>query len=153
MGEKENKIRTARKREILTQIELAEMAGISVNSLRLYEAGKRKPSLQVLKKIATALSVPIFDLLDNESQHLFVAGYDLGQYDSATGNSNVAQILGYTFTNDEIELINNYHALNDLGKVKAREQVEDLTEITRYQKAPLQDEAQSGEASKEGEGS
>lgn len=50
-------LRTARKAKGLTQVELAERVGISVNSVRLYEAGKITPNLETLKKIALALDV------------------------------------------------------------------------------------------------
>lgn len=147
------RIREARKNRGLTQDQLAKKCGLATITIRQYENGKRSPKFEQIRKIARVLGVSIFELLDDESQRIFGSGYDFGQLNSARGNNTVAWILGYTFSNDEIELINNYHALNDLGKVKAREQVEDLTEIVKYQKAPLQDEAQSGEASKEGEGS
>ena len=49
------RIKKARKAAKFTQIELAEMAGIAVNSLRLYESGKREPRLSTLEKIANIL--------------------------------------------------------------------------------------------------
>ena len=48
-------IRQERKAQKLTQIELAKKANISVNSLRLYEAGKREPRSEQLQAIANAL--------------------------------------------------------------------------------------------------
>ena len=41
----------------LTQIQVANKAGIAVNSLRLYESGKRMPRYDQMEKIATALNV------------------------------------------------------------------------------------------------
>lgn len=49
------RIRAIRKSKGLTQIEVAEKAGIAVNSLRLYEAGKRMPNLGQIQAIAAAL--------------------------------------------------------------------------------------------------
>lgn len=53
-----SRIRNARKAKNLTQIELAKKAAISVNSLRLYEAGKREPGIAQLKAIAQAVDTP-----------------------------------------------------------------------------------------------
>ena len=50
-------IRYCRKRSNMTQQELANKAGISVNALRLYEAGKSSPSIKQFEKIATALKL------------------------------------------------------------------------------------------------
>lgn len=57
-------IRTRRKEKGLTQIEVAQAAHISVNSLRLYESGKREPKLSVVVRIAHALALSAADLLD-----------------------------------------------------------------------------------------
>ena len=54
-----NKIREARKLRGLTQIELAKMAGISVNSLRLYESESRNPKINTLEQIANALNIDV----------------------------------------------------------------------------------------------
>ncbi|MBR2075005.1 MAG: helix-turn-helix transcriptional regulator [Fibrobacter sp.] len=62
------RIRAARKNAKLTQAETAQRAGIAINSLRLYEGGKRTPNVETLGKIATALGVRYFDLLDCESE-------------------------------------------------------------------------------------
>ena len=43
-----------RKSKKISQIELAKKAGISVNSLRLYEAGKRSPTFATLQKLRWA---------------------------------------------------------------------------------------------------
>ena len=51
------RIRSARKEEHLTQVQLAEKAGIAVNSLRLYESGKRSPNIETLEKIISALGI------------------------------------------------------------------------------------------------
>lgn len=58
------RIRAERKRKDLSQIVLAEKAGISVNSLRLYEGNKRQPGLSTVKRIADALGVAWHELID-----------------------------------------------------------------------------------------
>lgn len=49
------RIRAARKAAGLTQVEAARRANIAVNTLRLYEAGKRQPRIKQLYAIASAL--------------------------------------------------------------------------------------------------
>ncbi|MBL1432752.1 MAG: helix-turn-helix transcriptional regulator [Gammaproteobacteria bacterium] len=52
----------------LTQHEMADAIGVHVNQIRRYEAGSTQPSLEVLKKIAVAMSITIDSLVfdDNE---------------------------------------------------------------------------------------
>lgn len=57
------RIKAIRKKSGLSQIELAEKAGIAVNSLRLYEAGKREPKIDAITKLAGALGVTKQELL------------------------------------------------------------------------------------------
>lgn len=60
-------IRRIRKCKGLTQVDVAEMAEIAVNSLRLYEAGKRTPNLEQVQHIARALDVEWLDLVDGDT--------------------------------------------------------------------------------------
>jgi len=65
------KIRALRKQQSLTQAELARKAEIALNSVRLYEAGKRKPKLETVERIAKALTVsPVSLLSDTWSEPL-----------------------------------------------------------------------------------
>ena len=50
-------IRESRKQAHLTQAELAEMVGVAEITIRQYEAGKRKPSMAQIEKLASALGV------------------------------------------------------------------------------------------------
>ncbi len=56
-------IRQLRKERELTQEQLGEKAGVDPKSIIQIEGGKRNPTLKTLQKIATALEVPISDLL------------------------------------------------------------------------------------------
>jgi len=53
----------ARKRKGMTQQTLAETAGINVSQVRRYEGGVSQPSLEVLRKLAVALSISADELL------------------------------------------------------------------------------------------
>lgn len=54
-----NSIKTRRKELQITQPHLAELAGISTNTLYKLERGQGNPSLQVLCKIAEVLGMEI----------------------------------------------------------------------------------------------
>lgn len=112
-------IRNARKEKGYTQIELARIAKIAVNSLRLYEAGKRQPPLEVIRRIAIALETTVSELVcENFWKNL-----------SAEEQANA-------FDTDRASLLVAYDSMNETGKRKAVEQVEDLAKIPDYQKKP-----------------
>src|SRR2546427_11119284 len=73
MNQKEPKIgyviKVLRTASGLRQKDLAQRAGVKANYLSLVEAGKRDPSLKVLRAIARELNVPI-SLLFWESERL-----------------------------------------------------------------------------------
>lgn len=57
-------IRAARKKAGLTQSQLAAKSGVAAISIHQYEKGKRVPRLEQIYKIADALSIPYYELLD-----------------------------------------------------------------------------------------
>lgn len=64
------KIKRHRKEAGLTQIELAQKAGIAVNSIRLYEGHKRIPNLETVQKIADSLDLDIRELLHDDNDRI-----------------------------------------------------------------------------------
>ncbi len=58
-----NNIKIFRKKLRLTQFELSIQADIAENYLQSIEVGRRKPSLDMLEKIAKALKVELYELL------------------------------------------------------------------------------------------
>ncbi|ELU5588407.1 helix-turn-helix domain-containing protein [Clostridium perfringens] len=63
-----NKIKMLREARKLTQAELAEKASISRNAIYNYENNKRNPSIEILKKIATALGVSFSFFIETEAE-------------------------------------------------------------------------------------
>lgn len=57
-----------RRNRELTQQEMANAIGVHVNQIRRYEAGATQPSLDVLKKMAIAMSVTIDSLVFDETE-------------------------------------------------------------------------------------
>ena len=60
------RLRTIRKEKGLTQAELAEKAGIAVNSVRLYESGKVIPKLDTIARIARAMGLTASDFVGGQ---------------------------------------------------------------------------------------
>ena len=58
-------IRQVRKQRGLSQAQLAKISGLSRYSIINFETGKRDPRVRDLKKIATALDVPIEELISD----------------------------------------------------------------------------------------
>ena len=58
-----NKIRDLRKSRRLTQKELADAAGLSIDTISRYERGDREPRITEMGMIAKALGCPAKDIL------------------------------------------------------------------------------------------
>jgi XRE family transcriptional regulator, master regulator for biofilm formation len=57
-------IKTLRTERGLTQAQVAQKAGVTKNYITMLEGGERKnPSLDIVKKLAKALGVPVTELL------------------------------------------------------------------------------------------
>lgn len=74
-------IREIRKERGLTQVQLAEKAGMAVNSIRLYESGKRIPNLSVRVELADALDVSLDELATKEELKVFGQIWEIGYWD------------------------------------------------------------------------
>lgn len=56
-------IRKIRKEKGITQKKLSELTGIAEITIRQYEAGKYKPKVEQVEKLAKALDVTPFDII------------------------------------------------------------------------------------------
>ena len=111
-------IKAARKKAGMTQAQLAEKLGISYVGVSQWENDLRNPKLDTLQRIASALGVPVQDLISDweavdkeEFKRVFIYGEGI---------------------KDRIDAARD--RLNDEGQEKAAERVEELTEIPKYQK-------------------
>ncbi|MBS5308774.1 helix-turn-helix transcriptional regulator [Clostridium sp.] len=102
----------------MKQVELVEKTGIGKGALSSYISGKYNPKQNNIYKIAKALDV-------NEA---WLMGYDVPM-------ERINQLNKLEVTNDELDLLNNYNKLNDLGKKEASKRVAELTEINKYSKS------------------
>ena len=124
-------IRNARKAQNLTQAQLAQAAGIAVNSVRLYEAGKLSPKIETLKKIAAALNVSVIDLADFDTATEILAD-DINQISMRYGQE----------TPQYYRMVEAFSTLNHTGAEKAAVAVEDLAKVPEYRR---EDGAGSGD--------
>lgn len=104
-------VRNARKEKGLSQVEVSQKAGIAVNSLRLYEAGKRQPNLETLQRIAEALGVEVWALADFD-----------------TASRMLEEDINHK------ELLEAYDSMNDAGQAVAFQTVKTLADMPEYQK-------------------
>ncbi len=66
-----SKLQKIRKKRCLTQKELSDLSGVPFSILKKYESGEReiiKASAETLLRLATALTCPIEELLENEDK-------------------------------------------------------------------------------------
>lgn len=102
------RIRAVRKSLGLTQELFAQKCGISLTSLRRYEANERQPNISTIEGMASTLGMTLVDFL----------------WSSTIADSNPTKQ----------RLLTAFDQLNDEGQSKAVERVEELTEIPKYKK-------------------
>ena len=112
------RIREVRKSLGLTQEQFAKKSGISLTSLRRYEADERQPNIAILEDMAAHVGMTIQEFLWKDFQYTVSTPY----------SQALNRLLQTAFDQ-----------LNDEGQQKALERVEELTEIPKYQKELPQD--------------
>lgn len=125
------RIRTARKQAGLTQKQLADRLNVKYPNIAQWELGTRNPKLETLLKIARALNVTVYDLVDKDYwSNISPEEYAASMYEPGTKG----------------RLLFFFDQLTAEGQDKAAERVEELTEIPKYRKiAPPGDDAGQGE--------
>lgn len=135
------RLKKARKEKGLTQADLAQKMQVSINSIRLYEAGTRSPSMATLNKMAAALNVDVNWLFQ---------GYTLEQHDEAFFRRvrhepplSERELYLLKHPNDEpaqqeqedleARIIRDFRNLNAEGQRVAAERLEELTQLPKYQ--------------------
>ncbi len=94
------KIKKLRKEKGLTQKDFANIINISEMSIRRYESGDRKPSVETLNKIAAALNVSVNDLI-SDSNTIDLSSMSNEDLDFIYGNNDLIALkdifskLGY----------------------------------------------------------
>ncbi|MBQ3281536.1 MAG: helix-turn-helix domain-containing protein [Eubacterium sp.] len=113
MDIKSERLASALRDSGLTQIELCKRTGITAGALSSYLSGRYYPKQRTLERLADALGVSV----------LYLMGFDDASQE-ASGYSDV--------TSDEARLLSMYRSLNPVGKKRALQELDDLTQIERY---------------------
>lgn len=119
-GEKIKKIRQSKG---LTQEQLGALCDppMAGSAIRRYENNKSNPKIQTLQKIAKALEVPVNSIRSDS---------DLWFDDMMSAVTNIL----VKPMEDLARLQDSFMKLNDEGRKKANEYVDDLTKIPQYQR-------------------
>ena len=118
-----------RKKQGLTQTELAELVGVGMNSIARYERGEVQPSVDVAVAIAKALHVDLVELLEGKDKNgkiKVTLSYDWKRYEEGE----------IDMTGNEFEVIlgkKGEIGLKGAGLVTSREAIEEFLANIRLQ--------------------
>ena len=88
-------LRAMRKERGLSLRALAELSGLSPNTISLIERGVTSPSVSTLHRLATALAVPITALLEGPAEHVDLIITRAGERTRSGSGSVELESLGY----------------------------------------------------------
>lgn len=133
MGIPDN-IKKYRKKNKLTQNQLAQLIDKKEITVRRYEKGDITPPITVLLDIAIALGEPLEKIVEDDKNVVYEK-YNNGYEVSLKEFSEVKET-----TNPQTILLKNYNKLNELGKTKLIEYSNDLINISKYNNSELTEE-------------
>lgn len=155
-------IREKRKERGLSQKELGKKLGVSGSMIGQYETGQRKPRLEQLRRIASALAVEWTELVPEDQQGKTVIDHMSEKLSGEKAFKKISTeeayrlgVLNLSFNSDEDRIAYFYSLLNTDGKLVASKHfyqhldktqiadvadyIERLSEIPQYQRQPPQD--------------
>lgn len=139
------KLKQIRKERGLTQVQLAEKAGISYGAIVNYENGRRKEVQgKILLNLAKALDVQPKDLMPNiskveikvEPSPEFLEALQKEKTEKLERLSDF--LLAGDNVQDAYELLQIYSQLNDIGKNRIMDYARDMKSISKYCKTDEQ---------------
>lgn len=116
------RVKAARKKKKLTQVQLADIIGKKEATIRKYENGTIEAPWNVIEDIATALDVSPFDLTVD--------------VDQLRSDVKLQDEIEKAFGKKGLQLLNDFDLLNSVGQDKACEYLSDLTLNPKYKKEP-----------------
>lgn len=102
-----------------TQNKIAELLGVGVSTIGMWESGKRTPKRSMYETIADLFNVDIDYLYGNTEIKRKVL------YDEYGGKFIPASDLSY----DEEKLLESYRDLSDAGKLKLQDRADELLQL------------------------
>ena len=145
-------IKNARKSKGLSQKQLGELLGVSQAAIGQFENEKSTPKIETIKKIATALDIPVSELVSSEfvaplGAAAGMANFDISsntplgasalwkpQKESSKGLSTTLQPEQFELSSKDIALFNGFHSLNNQGQEKVMTYLEDIAGNPKYTK-------------------
>lgn len=121
------KIKSARKKAHISQKELGERLGVTQAMISAYEQGIRRPKLETMQKIATALGIDERELFDGDLEYIFHKAFEETDLEERKDALIIDGILV-----SEKNLIRKYRKLNSEGKAEAIKRVEELSYIPKF---------------------
>ena len=144
------RMKRIRKEKGLSQLAVAEKMGVKQQTIAQYERAANVPKYETVEKLATALGITSAELTGTGATYsdlmaklridpgplgtiLLEKDGDLSDFEKDLLSSVVLEALSMNnFTPDDLHMLYNYNLLNEDGQIKARERVQELTEISRY---------------------
>lgn len=126
-----DRLREARKRSGLTQMQIAEKLGITAQSYSQYETGKRRPKEETRKRIADALGVLPGDLLQDG---LYPTSQEIDAMKRGAASVTDERRLEIEEKRLSNLIDRKKKMLNISGKQRAADYMDDLTKIPEYRK-------------------
>lgn len=130
MGER---IRFLRKKQGLSQEQLAEEIGVTKSTISKYELDTRFPKHNTVEALCRVFNVDFYLMLSGRTKSEWGTHFEQEDKEFWENMSSVL-LSGYL-----MEIKRLFEQLNDEGQKKAVERVEELTEIPKYKKDPPQD--------------
>ena len=118
------KLYELRKKDGLSQKELAKRLGISQASINYWEKGQRTPSIDMVSMIADYFGVSLN----------YLSGLDEDKIAQKVSSWGIDAIMAHS--KEEKDILKNCKMLNPTGQQKAANYIEDLTKIPEYQREP-----------------
>lgn len=128
-----NRLSTALSIRNIKPSQLAEHTGIDKSKISSYMSGRYKAKQDGIHLISQYLNIDPAWLMgyDVPMERTFTSNNNLKFY-GGTSTDILEQEIKNHYGDTSINLLNNYNKLNEFGKKKANENVEDLTKIQEY---------------------
>lgn len=131
-------LRNLRTKKGLTQKALAEAVGLSEYTIRKYEAGKFKPKIEQVEKIALVLDTTPFQILGVEyfdnTTDLTALANDVKRVESNEPLFDILIAIKNEYGDETATIIDKFLSMTDEGQQKVSEYIDDLIQISKYKK-------------------
>mgnify|MGYP000454715962 FL=1 len=147
----------------MTQAELARRLGVTPQTVSQYERGRINPKFETLKRIADAMDVSVDSLLDESMRAQIECNTHQALLDAMkTVSASAGKLTDAGIPEDEVksvmgklqnlvdfaiqeadlqEVLRLYQSLNREGQRVALERLDELTQLSKYQRQDLKEDA------------